>query len=385
MDWRDYLKTNLVGRAIGSPAMGYPVGSAFAESQVAYQTPPSADSSRSMANNPGTLATVQAAADRSPTKRQLYVDHVAQGSKVKPTLRPILPQSKKNMDTFGRQEQRDRQKFVATGHKYWAQTSLPYHHHHKANNEGKPCPEDHVYPDKGRHKPEWCRSGSIFDPITSTLRPIGSPDRVELRPSSAPHARPRSAGAYDSNIRQELYIQRRPGTARDVQGRYNPLTHTWIEQPDAAAQAVRQKTADRIHGRIGIRTGNSPYSPNRGTGAAEVLHLDDIPGDISMQVADVSVQTSSNGGSRFASGSGANRLNGSYDGSRRCQSAPRAVRDHGETWGTYNCLHHKWVSPPSNKKYADREADHGISFDGSSPHTKKVPMPPNQGVYNPIT
>lgn len=45
------------------------------------------------------------------------------------------------------------------------------------------CPEDHVYPDRGRHKPGWCASTSLFDPITATSRPIGSPGRVDLRPS----------------------------------------------------------------------------------------------------------------------------------------------------------------------------------------------------------
>jgi hypothetical protein len=44
------------------------------------------------------------------------------------------------------------------------------------------CPEDHVYPDKGKSRPGWCASPSIFDPITAISRPIGSPGRVEMRP-----------------------------------------------------------------------------------------------------------------------------------------------------------------------------------------------------------
>lgn len=55
----------------------------------------------------------------------------AKGTRVKPTLRPVFPCSKKNTDTSDRQEQQDLQKFIATGHKYWAQLNKPYHHHYK--------------------------------------------------------------------------------------------------------------------------------------------------------------------------------------------------------------------------------------------------------------
>lgn len=50
---------------------------------------------------------------------------------VKPTHRPIFPRSRKNVDTVDEQEERDRRKFMSTGHKYWAHTPQAYHHHHK--------------------------------------------------------------------------------------------------------------------------------------------------------------------------------------------------------------------------------------------------------------
>jgi hypothetical protein len=70
----------------------------------------------------------------------------------------------------------------------------------------------------------------------------------------------------------------RPGTARELQGRYNPLIHCWVQQPDAAAQAVRQRESDRIHGFVGTGIRRSPVNLGRqATTAGELLMQSQLP------------------------------------------------------------------------------------------------------------
>lgn len=54
--------------------------------------------------------------------------------------------------------------------------------------------------------------------------------------------------------------------------------------------------------------------------------------------------------------------------------------------GTYNIFQHKWEVPPKDQRFAAAEAaPHGLHFDRSSTsHTKQVPRPSSQGVYDPI-
>ena len=46
-----------------------------------------------------------------------------------------------------------------------------------------------------------------------------------------------------------------------LQGSYDPLRHSWVAQPDAAAYSERQKTSDRVHGFIGIRCSSGARAP----------------------------------------------------------------------------------------------------------------------------
>jgi hypothetical protein len=41
---------------------------------------------------------------------------------------------------------------------------------------------------------------------------------------------------------------RAPGAAVQQQGRYNPLTHTWVEAPSVDLLTSRQRAFDRDHG-----------------------------------------------------------------------------------------------------------------------------------------
>lgn len=170
------------------------------------------------------------------------------------------------------------------------------------------------------------------------LKPMTHRGSILNQPLSCKHLWGSSHRSLTASGRDELYLR----CVLDVQGRYNPLTHTWIEQPDTAAQAVKQKQADRIYGRVGIRTCNIPNSPNTGSGAAEVLSLD-APAVESSAAADTnfflasgpnsSTGASIGGASGSGSSRGASSTGGSSSGSgRRCQSAPRTVRDHGDTW-----------------------------------------------------
>lgn len=48
---------------------------------------------------------------------------------------------------------------------------------------------------------------------------------------------------YNTMGGELLVLQRRPGTARSAQGRYNPLTHTWLERPCPEALAALRITS----------------------------------------------------------------------------------------------------------------------------------------------
>jgi hypothetical protein len=50
---------------------------------------------------------------------------------------------------------------------------------------------------------------------------------------------------YHTHNCELISLQSRPGTASGTQGRYNPITHTWAEQPDAAAYDKWQRETDR--------------------------------------------------------------------------------------------------------------------------------------------
>uniref|UniRef100_A0A383VGJ5 Uncharacterized protein n=1 Tax=Tetradesmus obliquus TaxID=3088 RepID=A0A383VGJ5_TETOB len=364
------------------PVMGYPV--------IAVCDSPNWGNA-SLINHPAestfnmtTMKRLYGAAATAGGVKQLppWHDFVPHGTAVKATQRPIFPCSKKNTDTIDRQEARDRREFNATAHKYRNMVPHAYHHHHKASLSGS-CPEDHVYPDKGKARPGWCASASLFDPITASSRPISSPGRTEMRPCSCSHcsAPPQqhcTSSSSSSSSSPVAAAPRRPGTARAVQGRYNPLTHTWIDQPDAAAQ-VRQKESDRIHGYIGLRT-----SPLKKASAQPWAGCYDEAAAPSASTAAAAEAGSASSSSSGATGSSEASAAEAKSLGKRSSS----LRYHGDTWGTYDVLRHEWRVPPKSQAFAQREAaPNGLSFDRSSAgfsHTKRVPLPASQGVYDPI-
>lgn len=68
---------------------------------------------------------------------------------------------------------------------------------------------------------------------------------------------------YHTHNGELIALQSRPGTASSTLGRYNPITHTWAEQPDAAAYEKWQRETDRPATAPYRRTSSAGASTNR--------------------------------------------------------------------------------------------------------------------------
>ncbi|KAF8063830.1 RWDD1 [Scenedesmus sp. PABB004] len=287
-----------------------------------------------------------------------FVEYVPRGTYVKPTLRPRLPCSKKNVCSADAQAAADLAAINARAARARERAGQACHHHHKADVDAPRAvaQREHIYPDRGRGRPE---SRAARNPITGEGLDGGG--GRPARPGSAPAAELRAARGSPAAA-----LQRRPGTARSAQGRYNPLTHAWLEAPDADAQAARQRASDRAHGFIGLRR-----LPSRAAGAAraQVLVLED--------------------GSAAAGDDAGSGAPAPDAGARAAPRGSGKGGGGGGGGGAYDCLRHVWLSPPpAGAAAAEREAaPGGLRFDqppGATSHTRKVRTPASQGVYDPI-
>lgn len=383
----------------------------------------STPSSPASSYNQGIRYSKKYSTDPPGPRKQPWFEFLPLQATVKPMLRPRKPYSPKNQQSIDKQAAQEQRVAAARSARYMQQAAqLVSHNHHHSLQLGPAGAEPElniVQGDKGRHKPEWARTSQLFDPITSTSRPLTAPGRTysragvlspnkgasilqgaaaaaaaadaqddggdegtcSQRNSSAAKDSSSSSGGHETlffagslyhTYKGEIIslARGRPGSASP--GRYNPLTHTWTEPPsDAGVYEKWQRDGETA---VKTLSGRRPLS----AGPRERRDASTSRSASAETVAGLMRQHSS-----FSS-------SGPTDDRRPASAGGRRHVLAMNTWGTYDVIRNEWVVPPADARYVNSEASpfgrraETLTGSGGVAPVRRTILPPNQGVYNPI-
>ncbi|EFJ47582.1 hypothetical protein VOLCADRAFT_91852 [Volvox carteri f. nagariensis] len=288
--------------------------------------------------------------------------------------RPVKPPSSKNAENLDVQHQRDKAAFQRRANVYQRHAHRPYHHHAPAGSILTTFEKGHIV-DRGRRKVTQHEARGVYDPVMHEYRIDPSPEvaaatvaeAAKERPSSAPHRR-ESAAPEPHHKRSTTPFEHK--YLQVTRGTYNPLTHEYIDQPEADYAQRKEKEFERRHGlgamrRVQPQTSCDPILWNR---------------DVSVQTSESTQEASTASAVEGSSASSAPATRRQRPTSAPTARSRRAVAGRG----VYNPLTHQWNMPPANPDHekADEVAQRRMGISGKG--VGRTCTPGQQGVYNPI-
>lgn len=179
----------------------------------------------------------------------------------------------------------------------------------------------------------------------------------------------------------------------DTRGAFNPISGEWKEHRPSSPGAVRAA--------FNLSTGRgSPHAPVRSpsshTEPSSPAANASAGGGASPFATPEKSRLGSNGGSGGGGVAAAFAGHGGTPPSQaRASSAPhqrasgsslpiRGKQLQGESWGTYNPIHHCWSVPPKDSKNRDQNGAFNKQHGVSGARYGYTAVPASQGVYNPI-
>ncbi|GLC33171.1 hypothetical protein PLESTM_000032200 [Pleodorina starrii] len=297
--------------------------------------------------------------------------------------RPVKAASAKNAENLDIQHERDKVAFERRARVYQQHAGRPYHHHAPPGSILTTFEQGNIV-DRGRRKSTVQLDRGVYDPVVHSYRIDPSPEVVAAaaattRPSSVPDRRtlapqqlqPHHARSTTPLEHKLLQVSR---------GTYNPLTHEYIDAPEADYAARKEKDFDRVHGlRTGVRRVNVPPPTDPITWSREPSASSAASAPAVLVAA--GAQGGGAGSSAAPAQAEAPRQRPTSAPSR--PSGPRKSMS-GLSWGTYNPLVHEWQVPPENPVFAQQETllHRRLGLSGCSTGRRRAPR--QEGVYNPI-
>mmetsp|Transcript_33602 Transcript_33602/g.60678 ORF Transcript_33602/g.60678 Transcript_33602/m.60678 type:complete len:345 (-) Transcript_33602:377-1411(-) len=254
--------------------------------------------------------------------------------------RPANPWNQKNVENLDAKFEDEKKAYQNKREVYSNLCEKSYHHFRKPEDYPTLWEQGHIV-DRGRGKVAEVENKGVYDPLQHEYKiaPVVEEQKGFSRPSDN----------VRSNSYAEVYAGRTIPTqlegkrTQSAQGRYNPVTHSYVDSPDPELADRREKEFRRSYGHS---SGPAPRRPL----TAGPKDTTDIISNTSTRPSTASVRTS-------------------------VQS--------GETWGTYNPLLHEWKVPPRDTRYQNTEAvvTRRSGITGQKPRGANA----MQGSYNPIT
>ncbi|KAA6417606.1 MAG: hypothetical protein FRX49_12398 [Trebouxia sp. A1-2] len=292
--------------------------------------------------------------------------------------RPLYAPSRHNQESLDRQAAADQAAYERKGNIYWPHAS--HHQHHPAVGTGASVEQEGYL--NGPNQP-WGRAQGHYQGHMGSFNPITGQWAQEPAHSD----RARESFLPGSKARQHN-CQQEAAYGPDSVGKYDPILHKWILEPDQEKWAARERahanqTGIRIEGRPG--------------------HLYQVQGHFLPSPDWLELRW------RAGPGPCATRLKGTYDpitnqwlhapaGNSRTRllgtdrvrmsmtwavnKTGRLCVSHNTRLGVYDPIRNVWQVPPSNVEEHDEQMR--LKAHGHIPIKRKVPSSPNVGVYDPV-